>query len=324
MTDLRELFRTDDLNVDDVWPEIHARAEQHDELAPVRRMPAKSASSWRRVAIVAAALAIGAASLAFLLPMRHDGAAPATPNASWVPAQLRGWIAYGSDGQIGAVDATSQGSSADTRVLFAPTEGAAWPVSWSPDGTSLLFVQSEPGDGSDPGDLTSLNVLHDDGSVQQLTQPTADGTITVGSFAPDGTVLLSTGQPGADIERIDPELISLLDSRDFIPVIAPIGVGSEGEAYNINADLVAGKLAETLKAEKLVLMTNTSGVLDRNGKLLTGLTATEIEGLFADPEFFRKHATQVNQLTADQDAAKENVTKLYARWEELEAIKAAV
>jgi acetylglutamate kinase len=85
-----------------------------------------------------------------------------------------------------------------------------------------------------------------------------------------------------EIDRIDPELIALLDSRDFIPVIAPIGVGTEGEAYNINADLVAGKLAETLKAEKLVLMTNTTGVLDKTGKLLTGLTASEIEALFAD------------------------------------------
>lgn len=85
-----------------------------------------------------------------------------------------------------------------------------------------------------------------------------------------------------EIERIDPELIQLLDSRDFVPVIAPIGVGKEGEAYNINADLVAGKLAETLQAEKLVLMTNTVGVLDKNGVLLTGLTASEIERLFAD------------------------------------------
>ena len=68
-----------------------------------------------------------------------------------------------------------------------------------------------------------------------------------------------------EIERIDPEIIQLLDSRDFIPVIAPIGVGGDGEAYNINADLVAGKLAETLQAEKLVLMTNTVGVLDKDG-----------------------------------------------------------
>src|SRR6266508_424469 len=67
-----------------------------------------------------------------------------------------------------------------------------------------------------------------------------------------------------EIDRIDPEIIQLLDSRDFIPVVAPIGVGADGVAYNINADLVAGKLAETLLAEKLVLMTNTVGVLDRN------------------------------------------------------------
>src|SRR3981189_1093384 len=85
-----------------------------------------------------------------------------------------------------------------------------------------------------------------------------------------------------EIEKIDPELINLLDSRDFIPVIAPIGGGREGEAYNINADLVAGKLAETLNAEKLVLMTNTVGVLDKDGNLLTGLSASEIEALFAD------------------------------------------
>src|SRR5512132_2430012 len=85
-----------------------------------------------------------------------------------------------------------------------------------------------------------------------------------------------------EIERIDPEIIQLLDSRDFIPVVAPIGVGRDGDAYNINADLVAGKLAETLKAEKLVLMTNTVGVLDKNGNLLTGLSATEIDALFAD------------------------------------------
>jgi acetylglutamate kinase len=85
-----------------------------------------------------------------------------------------------------------------------------------------------------------------------------------------------------EIENIDPELINLLDSRDFIPVIAPIGFGINGEAYNINADLVAGKLAEKLRAEKLVLMTNIKGVLDKSGNLLTGLTASEIDALFAD------------------------------------------
>ncbi len=92
---------------------------------------------------------------------------------------------------------------------------------------------------------------------------------------------LDIGQVG-EIESIDPALIALLDTRDFIPVIAPIGVGSNGESYNINADLVAGKLAEILNAEKLILLTNTPGVLDKNGNLLTGLTAQSVDELFAD------------------------------------------
>jgi acetylglutamate kinase len=92
---------------------------------------------------------------------------------------------------------------------------------------------------------------------------------------------LDIGQVG-EIESIDPSLIALLEARDFIPVIAPIGVGSEGESYNINADLVAGELAKVLDAEKLILLTNTAGVLDRNGSLLTGLTASQVDELIAD------------------------------------------
>ncbi len=107
-----------------------------------------------------------------------------------------------------------------------------------------------------------------------------------------------------EIERIDPELITLLDSRDFIPVIAPIGVGDAGEAYNINADLVAGKLAETLKAEKLVLMTNTVGVLDRDNRLLTGLTASEIDALFADGTI---HGGMLPKIGSALDAVRNGV-----------------
>jgi len=107
-----------------------------------------------------------------------------------------------------------------------------------------------------------------------------------------------------EIERIDPELIALLDSRDFIPVVAPIGVGDQGEAYNINADLVAGKLAETLKAEKLVLMTNTVGVLDKNNTLLTGLTASEIDGLFADGTI---HGGMLPKIGSALDAVRNGV-----------------
>ena len=93
--------------------------------------------------------------------------------------------------------------------------------------------------------------------------------------------MLDIGQVG-EVVAIDPELIHLLDSRDFIPVIAPLGVGEQGEAYNINADVVAGKLAEKLGAEKLILMTNTPGVLDQSGTLLTGLTSERVKELIAE------------------------------------------
>jgi acetylglutamate kinase len=93
--------------------------------------------------------------------------------------------------------------------------------------------------------------------------------------------LIDIGQVG-DIVAIDPSLIALLDSGDFIPVIAPIGVGEENETYNINADVVAGKIAEILKAEKLVLLTNTPGVLDKQGILLTGITPKQVDDMVAD------------------------------------------
>ena len=93
--------------------------------------------------------------------------------------------------------------------------------------------------------------------------------------------LIDIGRVG-EVESIDPEVIQVLTAQNFVPVIAPVGVGKDGESYNINADLVAGKLAEILKAEKLVVLTNTPGVLDKSGKLLTGLTARKIDELFAD------------------------------------------
>jgi acetylglutamate kinase len=93
--------------------------------------------------------------------------------------------------------------------------------------------------------------------------------------------MLDIGLVGG-ISSIDPSIITFLDSGDFIPVIAPIGVAPDGETLNINADLVAGKLAEVLRAEKLVLLTNTPGVLDKDGNLLTGLTPKQIDGLVAD------------------------------------------
>lgn len=85
-----------------------------------------------------------------------------------------------------------------------------------------------------------------------------------------------------DVDSIDPSVVTRLDTGGFIPVIAPVGVGADGRTYNINADLVAGKMASVLEAEKLMLLTNTTGVLDKQGELLTGLSPQRVEALIAD------------------------------------------
>mgnify|MGYP001626194352 FL=1 len=90
--------------------------------------------------------------------------------------------------------------------------------------------------------------------------------------------LIDIGHVG-EVASIDPSILKVLEKKDFIPVIAPIGVGEDGEAYNINADVVASKIAQVLGAEKLLLLTNTAGVLDKQGKLLTGLSAQDVEAL---------------------------------------------
>lgn len=119
--------------------------------------------------------------------------------------------------------------------------------------------------------------------------------------------MLDIGQVG-EVESIDPEVISLLESREFIPVVAPIGVGPEGDAYNINADLVAGKLAVVLRAEKLILLTNTPGVLDQAGKLLTGLTPREVDALISDGTL---QGGMLPKIDAALDAAKSGVNSVH-------------
>jgi acetylglutamate kinase len=93
--------------------------------------------------------------------------------------------------------------------------------------------------------------------------------------------IIDIGHVG-EVESINGDVVAMLEQGDFIPVIAPIGVGADGQAYNINADLVAGKLAEALGAEKLVLLTNTAGLLDKQGEVLTGLTLSRVDELVAD------------------------------------------
>src|SRR5919112_1106823 len=118
-----------------------------------------------------------------------------------------------------------------------------------------------------------------------------------------GSAVGLSGQVG-EVEAIDPKIVQTLFANGFIPVIAPIGFGSRGESYNINADLVAGKVAEILKAEKLVVLTNTAGVLDKNGNLLTGLTARKVDELFADGTI---HGGMLPKISSALDAVKNGV-----------------
>ena len=93
--------------------------------------------------------------------------------------------------------------------------------------------------------------------------------------------IIDIGHVG-EVTGVNTELLEMLVKGNFIPVIAPIGVGEHGESYNINADLVAGKVAEALKAEKLMLLTNIAGLMDKQGQVLTGLSTEQVDALIAD------------------------------------------
>jgi len=115
------------------------------------------------------------------------------------------------------------------------------------------------------------------------------------------------GQVG-EIESIAPGVIDTLEEGGFIPVVAPIGTGADGASYNINADLVAGKLAEVLKAEKLVLLTNTPGVLDEQGRLLTGVTPREIDAMLANGTL---SGGMLPKIASALDAARSGVRSVH-------------
>ncbi|MGD8560636.1 MAG: acetylglutamate kinase, partial [Gammaproteobacteria bacterium] len=115
--------------------------------------------------------------------------------------------------------------------------------------------------------------------------------------------IIDIGHVG-EVQSIDPSVVNMLISGDFIPVIAPIGVGEDGLSYNINADVVAGKLAETLQAEKLMLLTNIEGLLDKDGKLLTGLSAQQVDELIADGTI---HGGMLPKIAAALNAVKSGV-----------------
>ena len=114
------------------------------------------------------------------------------------------------------------------------------------------------------------------------------------------------GQVG-DIVGIDPSVVKALQDDAFIPVVSPLGFGENNESYNINADVVASKLAMVLAAEKLLLLTNTPGVLDKNGELLTNLSAREVDALFADGTI---SGGMLPKISGALDAAKSGVNSV--------------
>jgi acetylglutamate kinase len=115
------------------------------------------------------------------------------------------------------------------------------------------------------------------------------------------------GQVG-DIVGIDPSVVKALQDDAFIPVVSPLGFGENNESYNINADVVASKLAMVLAAEKLLLLTNTPGVLDKNGELLTDLSAREVDALFADGTI---SGGMLPKISGALDAAKSGVNSVH-------------
>ncbi|MDD1630719.1 MAG: acetylglutamate kinase [Methylococcaceae bacterium] len=119
--------------------------------------------------------------------------------------------------------------------------------------------------------------------------------------------IIDLGHVG-EVSSIDPAVVDMLGRSDFIPVIAPIGVGEDGRSYNINADLVAGKIAEVLKAEKLILLTNTAGILDKQENLMTGLSIKDIDDLIEDGTI---SGGMIPKTRCATDALKGGVTSVH-------------
>ena len=119
--------------------------------------------------------------------------------------------------------------------------------------------------------------------------------------------IIDIGHVG-EVEEIDTEVVNMILGSNFIPVIAPIGVGIDGSSYNINADLVAGKLAEVLCAEKLMLLTNVEGLLDQSGKILTGLSPAQVDELIADGTI---HGGMLPKIQCALDAVTGGVTSAH-------------
>ena len=123
----------------------------------------------------------------------------------------------------------------------------------------------------------------------------------------EASEIIDIGHVG-EVESVNIDVINMLCASDFIPVIAPVGVDEKGHAYNINADLVAGKVSEVLKAEKLMLLTNIAGLLDKQGNLLTGLSTQQVDDLIADGTIY---GGMLPKISCALDAVKAGVKRAH-------------
>jgi acetylglutamate kinase len=132
-------------------------------------------------------------------------------------------------------------------------------------------------------------------------------TVTRHSPELNAPEIIDIGQVG-EVRQIDREILDVILDSNFIPVIAPIGVDDEGNTYNINADLVAGKIAQVMQAEKLMLLTNVAGLLDANGEVLTGLSTARVDELIADGTV---HGGMLPKIGCALDAVKSGVASAH-------------
>lgn len=133
--------------------------------------------------------------------------------------------------------------------------------------------------------------------------------MTVTQQSPEMTApeIIDIGHVG-EVSQIDTSVLEMLINSNFIPVIAPIGVGADGSSYNINADLVAGKIAEVMRAEKLMLLTNVAGLQDKNGEVLTGISTKQVDDLISDGTIY---GGMLPKIRCAQDAVKCGVTSAH-------------
>lgn len=132
-------------------------------------------------------------------------------------------------------------------------------------------------------------------------------SVTRPSAEHDVPEIVDIGQVG-EVRHIDREILDLILGSDFIPVIAPIGADDEGNSYNINADLVAGKIAQVMQAEKLMLLTNVAGLMDAQGTVLTGLSSARVDELIADGTV---HGGMLPKISCALDAVKSGVASAH-------------